>query len=362
MLTEPQLIALYRDHLDQPVLSVYLNASQTDPALRSAWHTRFQTAVSDVLQKAQADEDVVAAFDAALARISDALGQPDDFLAGKGWVGFATADELLYAESLPVPMPDLIRWEPGIRVAPYLRALKQARPVALTIIDSRRAWVLRYQQGDLVEVRDIRADEDFGDLHDSTGSKRAERSTGVRGTTGKDRAQALRELETARIADEAAKHVADIAGSEGTVILGGVESAIAHLHKALPSQLEERTAIRTTLSFDMPTPSILEVVEAAASELSRTRQVNLLDHVFDLALSRGAACLGRPETERAIVERRVRMLAVSDTLRSAEPDAADQVVGRAFECGASAVEVPSSAYPRLDEEAGGVAALLHYRG
>ena len=362
MLTEPQLIALYRDHLDEPVLSVYLNADQTDPALKSAWHTRFQDAVSDVLREAEADEDVVAAFDAALAHISAALGKPDDFLEGKGWVGFATADRLLYAQSLPVPMPDLIRWEPGIRVAPYLRALKQARPVALAIIDSRRARVLRYQQGDLVEVQDIHADDDFGDLHDSTGSKRAERSTGVRGATGKDRAHALRDIETARLAEEAAKHVAAIAGSEGTVVLGGVEAAVVQLRKALPAQLEERTAVRTKLSFDMPTPGIREVVEAAASELSRTRQVKLLEDVFDLALSRGAACLGRPETERAIVERRVRMLVVSDTLRRAEPDAADHLVGRAFECGASAVEVPRAAYPRLDDEAGGVAALLHYRG
>ncbi len=360
MLSESQLIALYRAHLDEPVLSVYLNAGQTDPASKSAWHVRFREAIREVLRDAESDEQGAADFDAALSLISEALGEPVDFLEGKGWVGFATKDKLLYAEGLPVPMPDLTRWEAGIRVAPYLRALKQARPVAVAIADSRRVRVLRYEGGELIEVDDLRADADFGDLHDSKGSRRAETSTGVRGATGKDRAQALQDLETERLVEMAAKLVADVAGSEGTVVLGGVAAPVARLRKELPTQLQERTAIRTKLSFDLPTPGIRDEVEDAASRLSKARQVHLLDSMFDLALAGGAACIGRNATERSVRERRVRLIAISDTLQRAEPDAADHLVGRAFECGASAVEVPATAYPRLDEEADGVAALLHY--
>ncbi len=362
MLSAQDLSTLYRDHRGEHVLSVYLDASQTDPAHRSAWHTRFENKIRDTRRELEERGEDLGPFDAAVKIVRTSLGDPEGFLQGRGWVGFATKETALYAEGVPVPMPNLVRWEAGIRVAPYLRALKQARPIGVAIVDSRRARLFRFQDGDLEEFMDLRADRDSGDFRDTLGSKRAETTTGVRGATGKDRAQIAKNVEASRMLDRVAAELAEVPGDSGTIVLGGVDTVANQLQKLLPVQLQNRVALRPRLSFDLSDSEIRAEVEAAASSQSLARQADLLGEVFDTALSGGAACLGRVETERAIRDRRVRSLFVSDAFRRSEPDVADWLVGGAFEGSASAIEVSGDAASRLDTEAEGVAALLHYRG
>lgn len=361
MLSAEKLIELYRHSQNERVLSVYLDASQTDPAARSAWHTRFRDNVRELRRGLGEGSPEASALEGAVARLSEVLGDGDSFLQGRGWIGFATENEVIYGEGVPVPMPNLVRWEDGIRVAPYLRALKQSRPIVVGITDSRRTRLFRYLDGQFDEFIDLRADQDFGELNEGASSRRPSSSTGVRGATARDKSQTLKEVETARMLEDAAQRLTDEAGAEGTVVLGGVESAVAQLRKALPSGLDTRVAVRPKLSFDLPEKDILTEIEEAASEVSAARQAGLVEHVFDLALSGGSACIGRLETERAIEERRVKTLVVSASLRKLDPDGTDWMVGRSFEGGASAIEVSGNAATRLDDEASGVGALLHYR-
>lgn len=361
MLDARELAALYRGYRDQHVLSVYLDASQTDPALRSAWHTRFRDGLREVRRDLLAAGGDVGAFDAAAERLSDALGDPEAFLQGRGWVGFATSGETLGTEGVPVPMPNLIRWEPGIRVAPYLRALKQARPIVAVVADSRRARLHRYVDGTFEEVADLQAESDFGDLSEGTSSKRAQTGSGVRGTTGRDKSRSLKGVETQRLVERVAQSVASEAGDEGVVVLGGTGPVVAQIRKSLEGSLADRSIVRPKLSFDLGSADLRAEVEDAASEMSRQQQGELLDRVFDLALSGGDACLGLDETIRAIREGRVRTLVVSDELRRSDPDRTDHLIGSAFNAGAAAVEVSGDSVRRLDEEGEGVAALLHYR-
>lgn len=361
MLDARELAALYRGYRDQNVLSVYLDASQTDPALRSAWHTRFRDGLRAVRRDLEAEGGDIDAFDAAADRLTEALGDPEAFLQGRGWVGFATSDETLGTEGVPVPMPNLIRWEPGIRVAPYLRALKHARPIVAVVADSRRARLHRYVDGSFDEVADLHAESDFGDLSESTTSKRAQTGSGVRGTTGKDKSRSLKDVETQRLVERAAQAIAAEAGEEGVIVLGGTGPVVAQIRKAMEGSLATRSTVRPKLSFDLASADLRAEVEAAASEMSKQQQAELLERVFDLALSGGDACLGLDETERAIREGRVRTLVVSDGLRRSNPDHADHLIGSAFEAGAAAVEVAGDPVRRLDEEGEGVAALLHYR-
>lgn len=357
MLERSQLVDLYRTHRDRTVLSVYLDADQHDFAERARWKVALKNGISDQRRRAADPEEL----DEALSHLREALEDSDGlgFLSGRGWVGFATAEERLYASSIPVPMPDLVRWEKGLRVAPYARALKQSRPVVAALIDSRHARVLRYRMGALRERATLEADTYLGDLSDVNIAKRAHAHSGVRGKTGHDAAQTFLEIERDRLITQVAERVAKEIGRDGLLVLGGTPRAVDALRKEVDVS-EERAAKVSSMSFDLSDAEILHAVEVASSELSGGLHQRLLDRLFEQA-GDGTACLGDEDTERVLLERRVETLVVSDALRQREPERVDHFHGAAFEQDAEVVEVAHGPAAALEERGGGVGALLRYR-
>ena len=358
MLAPNQLVDLYRSHRSDDVLSVYLDTDQRDFAQRGVWRVTLKNRISEERASAKDPE----AFDEAYAHLAQFM-EPDGngFLTGRGWAGFATPEGCIYAEALPVPMPDLVRWEPGLRVAPYARALKQARPVVAVLVDSRHAAIRTYRMGALSDGDQLHADTYIGDLTDVNVSKRAHGHSGVRGKTGADAAQRLLEVERDRLIARVAEEVLTEAGRDGIVVVGGVERAAEALRKELNGLGEHRLEVESTLSFDMSAAELRDAVERVASEMSARDQQRVVERAIDSARSEGDACLGQEETERALIEKRVGTLLVSDTLRKDDPDRTDHLEGAAFEQGATVMEMSRAAGARLDQEGGGVAALLRYR-
>jgi len=358
MLAPNELADLYRQHRDTHVLSVYLDTDQQDFAEREKWQIALKTAVAEERDKVGDPE----AFDRALERLKARLDDNDGgFLNGRGWVGFATSDDLLYSEGLPVPMPNLVRWEDGLRVAPYARALKQARPVVAVVMDSRKARILRYLMGLLSQSDFLEADTYLGDLTDVGTAKRPSNHSGRRGKTGTDAAQRFLDVERERLVGRVAQELREEVGTDGLLIVGGADRTVDALVKELGDFASERRRVRPSLNFDMSDAEIRATVEAAASEISDALQQALVDELIGSARSDGDACLGEAETERAAVEGRIDTLVVSDGFRRRDPDRADHFEGTAFEHGASVVEVSRAAGERLDEEAGGTGAVLRYR-
>jgi len=358
MLTRDDFINLYRKHRQEKVLSIYLNAEEHDPAKRRAWRRALDHELEELEAKLDAAERP--AYEQALAQLKRELRQFDAFLPERGWAGFATAHELLYAETLPVIMPDLARWEDGLRAAPYVRALKQLTPVTTVLVDSRQARLYRYQQGDFTELFHITADMFFGDLSDANMSKRATTHTGVRGETDTDAAQRFGEVGTERLL----KHLVDVireqAGNDGTIVVGGTNEMTAAVIQRLPRTVNGRVLEEPTLSFYMPVPELKRLTELAASAVTAQRHDRLIEQVTDLARSGGRGCLGRPATTRSLDERRVEVLLLSRTLNEQEPETADYFVGTAFEQGAEVEEMKGAAADRLDREGQGVGARLRF--
>jgi hypothetical protein len=358
MLAPDQLVALYRKTRRQTVLSIYLDADQHDFGDRDKWRIALKTAVAE--QRDLADD--AAEFDRAYERLREPLDSSENgFLSGRGWVGFATADDVLHMESLPVPMPNLVRWEEGLRVAPYARALKQARPVIAVLLDSRKARIARYRMGTMTELDHQEADTYLGELTDVNVSKRPTNRTGIRGKTGTDAAHRILEVERDRLVSRVAEEVREAAGRQGFVVLGGAERSVDALRKELDDLDEGRLRIEALFSFDLSEPDLRESVEAAASELSAREQRVRVERLLDAAHSKGDGCLGDPETARAIGEGRVDTLFVADSFRDRDPDRADHFEGAAFEQGADVVEVAREAAEVLEREGGGIGATLRYR-
>ncbi|MDX1495057.1 MAG: hypothetical protein R3253_13395 [Longimicrobiales bacterium] len=358
MLAPEQLADLYKRHRKDHVLSIYLDADQHDFAERGKWRIALKTAVAEEREKA-ADAKV---FDRALEHLQQPLDESDgSFLSGRGWVGFATPDGVLHSESLPVPMPNLVRWEDGLRVAPYARALKQARPVVAVVIDSRKARILRYRMGLLSQRDFLEADTYLGDLTDVHVAKVASNHSGIRGKTGTDAAQNFLDVERERLVARVAQEVRHEVGKDGLLILGGAERTVDALAKELGDFASERRRTLPALNFDMSDAELREEVEATASEISQGLHEEIVAGLVEEARSDGNACLGEEETERALVEARVDTLVIASSFREARPDRADHFEGAAFEHGAKVIEVARDVAARLQREGGGVGALLRYR-
>ncbi len=355
MLTQTELVDLYRSLQGKKVLSVYLDADQNDPANRGVWRTVLEGEVAKVGRELNGDDDV---FEQAWARVEAELrGAETGFLAGRGFVAFATADELAYVERLPISTRTLVRWEEGIRAAPYIRALKQQRPITIVLVDKVHVRRFTYQGAELVEHEESRADTDVGDLSDKNVSKAASRSSGVRGETGTDQAQRILDENSDRLLKGLAAELESEVPADGLLVIGGTPEVVRNLGHMLPKRLADRATEQPSLHLRMGVNELKDAVRQIASDFTAARQEELVKEVLDLARAGGNGTFGPEHTEKALREMRVDTLLLSRDFLWDQPDHADHCVGTAFAQGARVVEVGG----HLQEEGGGIAARLRYR-
>ncbi len=362
MLTRDQLAELYRGLQREKVLSVYVDGVGRDPALRRIWRRRLsQELEKEAHRLREVDSGEREAFKAAQDRLLKELDDFDTFLPGKGWVGFATADGVRHAESLPVQVPNLARWAPGPRVAPYIRGLKQLRPMAVAMVDSRRGRIFLYKEGALEEVEDFRADTFLGDLMDPSAPQRAGHHSGSRGETATDAAQRFLEEGTSRMLKRVRDVCLDLIKPDGFLLLGGDQEAVALLRPTLPKKLDRRILENPSLFVEMGLPEVKKAAAEGASTLAKLRQHSLLEQITEQAYSGGNGSLGGEETILALREGRVDILALSRGFVEANPDLADQCVSDAFQQGADVRVLSGAPGEKLDAEGGGIGARLRYR-
>jgi hypothetical protein len=362
MLSRDELAQLYRTLQEENVLSVYADGVGKDPASRRVWRRRVEQELEREAHRLRdgnpGDRD---GFDAARALILKELDAFQSFLPKKGYVAFATPDQIHHAENLPVQVPTLARWETGIRVAPYIRGLKQLRPMVTVLVDARRGRVFRYREGEVTELVDLRADTFMGDLSEAASSRRASKHSGSRGETATDTAQRVLEKGTERMLREVKELVSDVAGDDGFILLGGEQDALAALMPMLSGFNESRIWENSSLWLEMSLAEVKAATAEAASELSKRRQTALLEQIKEQAFSRGNGCLGGNYTLQALAAGSVDILVLSRGFVEANPDYADKVVAQAFEQGADVRVFGSGSSEDLDEVGGGIGARLRFR-
>jgi hypothetical protein len=362
MLTRDQLADLNRELQQEKVLTVYVDGEGKDPASRRVWRRRLAQELEREEHRLQsADSKEREAFEAAQDRILKELDAFESFLPGKGFVAFATSEGLFHSEIIPVQVPTLVRWEMGARIAPYVRGLKQLRPMVTALVDGRRGRVFVYKEGDLTEVADLRADTFMGDLSESATSRRASKHSGSRGQTATDAAQKYLEVGTERMMKEVKELVADLAASDGFILLGGNQEALATLRPMMGGHMDSRIHENHSLWLEMSPAEVKAATREGASALSKARQDALLDQVMEQAYSRGNGCLGGQDTVQALDAGSVDILILSRSFVEANPDYADRCVTQAFEQGADVRVFGSLSSHRLDEVGGGIGARLRFR-
>lgn len=362
MLTRGRLVELFQMLRRREVLSVYVDAEQRDPAQRDAWRVNLDREVSR-LRRTLEQERVsdLAGFDSAWALVTGLLRTDEHgSMTKRGWVAFATPDRIWHAGGVPAHMPSSVSWKKGMRAAPYVRALKQQRPVTVVLVDGRRARIFEQVEGGITELEGVLADADLGDLTDVGMRKASARSTGMRGETSTDQAQRLREVAAERMRKSLADFIDARVGQDGVVVVGGSPEAARKLVAILPRRLRGRVSEYPSLHLDMGAAEVREAIRTAAGDLSEHGHGTMVAEVVDTTRAGGKGAMGEKDTLAALEAKAVDTLLLSRAFIGANPRVADDAVGLAFVQGADVEEVSGSAGERLDRDAAGIAARLRF--
>jgi hypothetical protein len=357
MVSLTSVAELHGELAGRNVLSVYITADEHDPTERSSWRTRLNGGLDRVQNGLDGTSAVE--FRAARNHVETEFSRYDGFLPGRGWTAFATAEGLHHCSAVAARMPDLVRWRRGPAVGPWLRALKQERPVMIALLDSRRARLLRYQAGELSEHVDYRSDEFIDDLADRTMSKRAAMHSGVRGETATDAADRIMKTETDRLLKLVAGRLRE-AGPAVPIIAGGAAAATAALQKLLGDYAGARVHVESSLYVTMSLPEIKAVIEPIASMLARQLQVPVVQDILEQAGASARGILGRIGSSSAAERGQVELLLLTPRFIDEHGDDAEDLITLVLERGGAVDVVTADAADLLDSRGSGVAARLRY--
>jgi hypothetical protein len=187
MLTDRELMELENSLRDERVLSVYIEGTAEDFAAQRKWRVDLEHSLKALRTwLADSSHDEREEFERCVTLLEETLPPFTRGIGSHGWAAFITQDAVRYAEPLPVPMPTLAVWSTGASIAPYIRALKQARPVVVAVADRRKATIFVYANGKLERKKKIHAHATFGPVSHIGDAPRAGYHIGVRGATGHD--------------------------------------------------------------------------------------------------------------------------------------------------------------------------------
>ncbi len=361
MLTQSELVALAHSLRNERVLSVYLDQSMENPAVRRAWRIQLEHSLKELRaslagsprDEREQFERCVTLFDERLPDIANSDGTG-------GWVAFITSGGVRHTERLPVPTPTLAVWSTGISVAPYVRALKQSRPVIVILADARKASIYRYVGGRLEHVETVRAHAAVEPTTHMGGAPRNGFHPGVRGTTGRDYAQRALTEGTDRMLLEVTDRVLRLAAPDGWIVLGGIPRVSAHLAGLLANSAPGRVVRPDSLDIHASQGRIEAAVRESASALRNASDLRRLEEATALGGESSLIALGPAETQKVLAQSCVRELYFTHRFLSDHAPELEVAVRAALEQDALVEEVSGEAARRLDEH-GGVAARLRFR-
>jgi hypothetical protein len=360
MLTLPELAALDKALGERRVLSVYLDGTATDPAARGGWRLQLKHSLHDLRiwlegsphAERQEFERCVRSLEAELTKLGGTVG-------ASGWVAFITGDGVHFSSGLPVQTPTLAVWSTGICLAPYMRVLKETRPVIAAIVDATRAELYRYDRGTLSQVASLHAHHAVMAPSHMGDAPRAGFHPGTRGDTGHDAAQRSLLAGAGRMISEVAKRVTSEAGPDGWILVGGIPEESRRLGEKLLGQAPDRVYV-ATLDVHATEAEIGEAARSAASLLRDRMDLARVADIIDSGEATGLGALGPADARFTLDQSRVRDLYVTRRYLEDHAAEAEDAVRAALAQGAAVEEVSGSAAELLDAH-GGMAARLRYR-
>lgn len=236
-----------------------------------------------------------------LRRITDFVGRQLDRGSARGLAMFScSARDWWEVVLLPLPVEDRIVVGTAPAVGPLESIVEELRPIAVLLADRQRARLLQFATGELVEHTELL--DELPRQYDERGH--AERGD-VRPHTEALAAQHLRHA--AEVAFEALRDRGD-----ARLAIGGPAESLTELESALHPYLRERLVGRLSLPVTASPAEVREQVLALEARIEREREAELVARLRDAVGSGRRGVAGLADTLRALNERRVDRLLVSD--------------------------------------------------
>lgn len=361
MMTLAQLAALHRSLRDENVLSIYIDGAAADPAIQRSWRTQLDNSLKNLREwlagSSHAERET---FERCVRMLDDALATFNGGFGAQGWTAFITKDGVIESHVLPVPVPTLAVWSTGPAIAPYMRALKETRPVLVVLADAANANLYRYERGKVERVDTIRAHHVVEPPSHMGSPPRQGFHTGTRGTSGKDAAQKSLLEGRDRMIQEIVRSVVTEAGEDAFVLVGGIKRVTSRIAKPLMDIAPDRVLELDSLDIHATVDEIAKAARAGASELRSATDNRRLSEIADQAGAGGLGALGPDQTRLALENASVRDLFLTHRYLEDHAAEAEQAVRSALDQNASVEEVSTGAEPEL-ERLGGMAAGLRFR-
>ena len=360
MLTHAELVALHRTLSGERVLSVYIDGTSHDPAAQRTWRLQLEKSLNDIrlgLEDAphterEQFEHCVRLLEGRLDGIQGAIGAP-------GWAAFVSAAGVREAHRVPAPPSTQAAWAIGPKLAPYMRALAEARPVVVAVTDAREVVLSQYSFGALHRIETIRAHHVIERPLHMGAAPRQGFHTGTRGSAGRDAAQAALLEGRNRMLAQTAKRITELAGPDGWIVLGGIHGIVRRLAQRLAA-VKDRALEAESLDVHATEAEIARAARDGASRLRDAAALRRVAALEDQAAAHGLAVTGPVATRVALEQASCRELFVTHRYVIEHPAEADEIVRTALDQDATVEEVSGDAAGRLDA-VGGMAAGLRFR-
>ncbi len=359
MLSHAELMNLELRLRDKTVLSIYVNGDTADVAARGQWRTELRNALDTIEQSLHEPthterESFKAARELALQEV-DAYKSGED---APGWMGLFTADEVHHAGVVPVPVQTVATWSLGANLAPFIRVLKEARPVLVVVADSTRVSIHRYVDRTIALEESIEREAKVDQPYHMSRPAPQGFSSGTRGRPGAEAAQRELRKATDLMLAAAATRIEQLAGEDAWVLIGGIDVVSAALHGRLDKRFSERAAV-VPIDVHDHEAALAQAAREHASRLRRAEDLKRVEQVVEATANGGTGAVGVQDIDRALLNGQVHELYITSTFVDKHADEAVSAIRRAFDEGATVEHVSGDAAERLDA-AGGIAARLRF--
>lgn len=359
MTVSVDLLRFVRAHREELTLSVYVEATPSDPAERRNWRVVLRQQISAARDRlAAAPQEERDAFERCVEQVLDRLPADKAIPGGGSWAAFCAASGEAVDMTLPEGVETSVHWGLGARVVPYLR-VAELEDALVVQLDRRHARLTRLHDGHFETLLEEEAEElDEVGPHMGEGPKQGFHS-GTHGRSGTDEAQRAKREESERLQAALLRRVTAMADSGLPLLLGGAPESAAHFHKLLPAAFTDRSALAPGLRMEHPAESLPAVREALHALRTRHQEARL-DALREMAHVNGRAAVGLEVASQAAERGAIAELIFSESAWKLHPQEIEHLVQRALADGA-AVEWADPAVMRvLDGEADGIVAGLRF--
>jgi len=280
-----------------PVTSCYLNVDGRRFVRHQDYEHELDLLMRDARAKANGDRSV--AED--LARIEDFVRSGFDRSHVRGVAVFScSAEHLWKVFELPVPVRNQLVVNHSAYVRPLEVVVEDFEPFGVVLADRQRGRMFVFELGELVEHEELFEQLPRGDDDDQS---------------------ILRERVQSHVAAHAHQHVRHLAEWAFHVfqkhpfehlLVGAPEEITGEIERALHPYLQERLAGRISIPVHASADDVRAVALEAAAAVERRKEAEAVARLRDAVGARRRGVAGVDATLRALVERRVDTLLVSD--------------------------------------------------